>query len=1580
MIELDSLKFTVDTSDLVTAVTKVQALQTAVTNLNKPLAENAKISAKVAAENAKVAVAEEKVAQAKNKTAESQARVEAAQNRAAKAGERVTSATKQQTTVLEKNQSIYEFMLQGYSKGQATTLAAAKAQGALAEELMQVGKVLQDQRKLMGGDPFDKSMQGLLSLKNALVDMDAENRMVNQGLQLTSKQYKELSRDLQRITETSIATGESFETMTARLNNHKKQFVEVATEINKLTEVEKERERNQRLQANAIRAIATEDEKMESILRSLNIAQNEQVTVSEKAARSIANYERNLRLAGATGEQAATKLDKFRKSAMMAAQAEEKRKVDMLSRALAPQISDVVVSLGSGMNPMTVLLQQGLQVRDLIGLSGVAVNDLQKAFKSAASDMVSSLKGTAVALGSLLIGGLVDAGKAVLNFGVNVTGTNFILEKLRAILINLNGETGILVKVFDIAGKGATALAAGGVAALGAGFLSYLFALKDVVTEQNNLVRNLALTGASLGLNKDQAIALANSLDGISESKATEVLSEMAKAGGFTKDQFDEVTKAAVQLKKYAGISIEDTVKNFAKLQDDPSKALAEFAAKNGLVEIAVIKQVKALQDQKKYVEAADVAIKAYSESQVAAAAIMEESLHPITKLWIDIKSAIGGAWEAIKEFARSDVVVKPLSTAFELVRNVVYDVWAAVKLIGGTIGTIIAVAEQLVTGGGISGAAAVVKAAKQDFKDGLAAREKFMSEMQKPVSTQTDRSGNASAATAWLRAQKKDGKSDAEKEADRVGKLSEKYLKEFVYNAIEADSVVGELTKSQEALIKMMTSPDWDKLPNKAEILAKAYEAIGKEQDIAANKQRIELEKELGEIYAANNQKYDDYLNTIKSSIEGLADSNRSLEEEIELIGLEETAIHNVNKERLKALILKKRNEAMPSSAAEVILLEQELALMERQVELLDEKFAKQNFVQMRDGIADAIETGLFEGGKAGSQKLRDIIEAELRKPITVFIRAVVGDILGVGKSGDVEGAFSNLTSGASKLYDLLSGGSGTKIGDMFATKSFELGRWLSDSSNSFMKGAGDWLQANANSIGSFAKAGSNVMAGYSLQKGISNGYKVGNGKVVDIATLIGSYVFGPIAGVVGGLFNRAFGRKLKDTGIEGTFSGDEKFSGSTYQFYKGGWFRSNKTKYSAMDPMLQSGLGQAYGVLTSANKSMADYLGVDSSSRLKDFKTSVKFSTNGMNEQQIQKKLEEVLGSVAEEQAKLLLGTYETVRKKGFLGFLKKTEQIWKPSEFVKYGETALEALTRLSGSLKAVNTFLENTNDGLLEFSLVGADMASSLIELFGSVDSFNTVSGNYYQQFFSDQERLAKGNELLSKAFADLNISMPSTVKGYRQLVESQDLTTESGRETFAALLSLSSAFYEIKTASEEAASSMIEEINRLRGVVSTSSINGFEGTKSSFLSAIDLARGGDSAAMASLPGLSQSLETMFMSSAGSLEDVNRFRSWLANSISSGIPAFASGGFHSGGLRLVGENGPELEMTGPSRIFSNNDTMQMLSSEGVIRAIEVMNSNLEMLRAEVRADVQHNAKTAKLLDRVIPEGDSIKTSAL
>src|SRR5690606_27392447 len=45
---------------------------------------------------------------------------------------------------------------------------------------------------------------------------------------------------------------------------------------------------------------------------------------------------------------------------------------------------------------------------------------------------------------------------------------------------------------------------------------------------------------------------------------------------------------------------------------------------------------------------------------------------------------------------------------------------------------------------------------------------------------------------------------------------------------------------------------------------------------------------------------------------------------------------------------------------------------------------------------------------------------------------------------------------------------------------------------------------------------------------------------------------------------------------------------------------------------------------------------------------------------------------------------------------------------------------------------------------------------------------------------------------------------------------------------------------------------------------------------------------------------------------------------------GIPAYALGGDHSGGLRIVGERGPELELTGPSRIMSNEALADLLTA--------------------------------------------------
>lgn len=77
---------------------------------------------------------------------------------------------------------------------------------------------------------------------------------------------------------------------------------------------------------------------------------------------------------------------------------------------------------------------------------------------------------------------------------------------------------------------------------------------------------------------------------------------------------------------------------------------------------------------------------------------------------------------------------------------------------------------------------------------------------------------------------------------------------------------------------------------------------------------------------------------------------------------------------------------------------------------------------------------------------------------------------------------------------------------------------------------------------------------------------------------------------------------------------------------------------------------------------------------------------------------------------------------------------------------------------------------------------------------------------------------------------------------------------------------------------------------------------------------------------------------------------------------GIPGYADGGLFGGGLRIVGERGPELEATGASRIFSADQTRDMLSSKA--SSDEQKQTNVE-LRALVR---QNGVGVSTMVDRL------------
>lgn len=186
-MDLQTLKFKVETGELVSAVTAIKNLGTEVSKLNKPVSD--------------AALNTEKLAQAQAKTTAANAKAELATMKLGKAQEDSNKPMKESVSVLQRQQDILAFMTEGYSKGQSSVLAYAKASGALNDELNQIGATLKTQRTLMGTDPFDKSIGTLEAWTNKLKVASEVQNLYNRNLGLTKGQMEELARDKLRLNE-----------------------------------------------------------------------------------------------------------------------------------------------------------------------------------------------------------------------------------------------------------------------------------------------------------------------------------------------------------------------------------------------------------------------------------------------------------------------------------------------------------------------------------------------------------------------------------------------------------------------------------------------------------------------------------------------------------------------------------------------------------------------------------------------------------------------------------------------------------------------------------------------------------------------------------------------------------------------------------------------------------------------------------------------------------------------------------------------------------------------------------------------------------------------------------------------------------------------------------------------------------------------------------------------------------------------------------------------------------------------------------------------------------------------------------
>ena len=142
-----------------------------------------------------------------------------------------------------------------------------------------------------------------------------------------------------------------------------------------------------------------------------------------------------------------------------------------------------------------------------------------------------------------------------------------------------------------------------------------------------------------------------------------------------------------------------------------------------------------------------------------------------------------------------------------------------------------------------------------------------------------------------------------------------------------------------------------------------------------------------------------------------------------------------------------------------------------------------------------------------------------------------------------------------------------------------------------------------------------------------------------------------------------------------------------------------------------------------------------------------------------------------------------------------------------FAKSGETSAAAFQRLYGVFQITNRVLESLGKSAKGANLATADLRENFVRLAGGMEQLQGYLTEYYEGFYTEAERTAVVMADLQKEFDKYGATVPATREEWRKLMESLDLSTESGQQAAVKMYQLQGAFLsitpEIESATEAA---------------------------------------------------------------------------------------------------------------------------------------------------------------------------------
>ncbi|AMG69509.1 phage tail tape measure protein [Morganella morganii] len=189
---------------------------------------------------------------------------------------------------------------------------------------------------------------------------------------------------------------------------------------------------------------------------------------------------------------------------------------------------------------------------------------------------------------------------------------------------------------------------------VGAGKAAY-----DAESEFTNFNKQLILTGNYANKTASQLNEMARTLSGggITRHKMANTLSSVVGTGMFRDNELTRVSKAAAQMNYITGQSVETTINQFKRLQDEPLQMSLELEKANHHLTAAQLEQIRTLELQGDKTAAARLAIDAYAQSINDATTEISDNLGHLESAWVTLKKEATAAWDAMLDIGRKQTL-----------------------------------------------------------------------------------------------------------------------------------------------------------------------------------------------------------------------------------------------------------------------------------------------------------------------------------------------------------------------------------------------------------------------------------------------------------------------------------------------------------------------------------------------------------------------------------------------------------------------------------------------------------------------------------------------------------------------------------------------------------------------------------------------------------------------------------------------------------------------------------------------------------------------------------------------------------